>query len=269
MQKPDNSFWIKVLIWLLFTALLLTCWMKIQKNEAQTEENAVVEAEKNGTEIKPAPKQVSAYKKPQKQLSLNSFVTEKKDAAVSSVKTQMQKDLSEPAEAVVQPQVMQAEEVIEALGDWIWFGDSRTVGMGKAVGIDCFAKNGAWFSFFEDHYDELVEMSGKTIIFNLGVNDLGDIDKYIQKINNMPDDFFKNNRFVVMAVNPCKGEYSWMNAKIEDFNFRMQTELRYDIFFADTYYYLMEKGFESPDGLHYSAETYKDIYEYVVLLVSP
>lgn len=146
--------------------------------------------------------------------------------------------------------------------EWFWVGDSRTVGMARGIDIDYIGKVGATISFFRNNAESIYQIRDKTVIINLGVNDL-DSAAYLNLYNSMPDEFLDNNKVIVMAVNPCDGSYQYLNSRIEQFNSNMSAGLDSRITFLDSYTFLMWNGFSTVDGLHYTDGTYVDIYNFV------
>lgn len=155
----------------------------------------------------------------------------------------------------------------------IFIGDSRTVGMNNTVNIDSVenqwvvAKVGmgynwlisdGWVQAQQIMYDN-TQIGNWKIIFNLGVNDLGNIDKY--------KDFYleNNDRYdiAVVSVNPTVDEYNGVQCSdIEKFNEEI-TEIP-DIEYIDTYDELVQTGYNAPDGLHYDSKTYNKIYSIIM-----
>ena len=146
--------------------------------------------------------------------------------------------------------------------EWFWVGDSRTVGMARGIDIDYIGKVGATISFFRSNAESIYQIRDKTVIMNLGVNDL-DSTAYLNLYNSMPDEFLDNNKVIVMAVNPCDGNYQYLNSRIEQFNSDLSAGLDSRITFLDSYTFLMWNGFSTFDGLHYTDGTYVDIYNFV------
>ena len=100
------------------------------------------------------------------------------------------------------------------------------------------------------------------VIFNLGINDLGNISKYKSFYQSLAD---KPYKVVMVSVNPVGNYPSIPNETVEGFNNSIKG-LGYT--YVDTYSYLMnERGYVTPDGLHYSNSTYQDIYRYIIYSV--
>jgi len=180
-----------------------------------------------------------------------------------------------PAAEAPQSQPTEVQQAVEATDyeytlpridsefeEWFWVGDSRTVGLSYSVAIDNIAKVGAGIGLFRNNYDQICQIRNKTVIINLGVNDL-DSGAYLRLYNSLPDEFLDNNKVIVMSVNPCSGGYAYLNSRIEAFNNALRDGLDSRITFLDSYTYLVWNGYGTTDGLHYTANTYIDIYNFV------
>ena len=157
----------------------------------------------------------------------------------------------------------------------VFVGDSRTVQMELAVGSTdkaYIAKVGEGYTWFSN--TALAEIPhyagpGTTMIINFGVNDLANASKYIRLINNNVDDWINAGITVYYAaVTPVGAGATVTNAQIEKFNSRMQSELDSRIQWIDGYTFLNQTGFSTPDGLHYNAATYKNLYSYYMSVIS-
>ena len=143
--------------------------------------------------------------------------------------------------------------------DFVFIGDSRTVGMSSYVNTDIIADVGVGYYFLVEHYDEILELQDKNIVFNLGVNDLSHVQDYIEFYLGLPEQFCFDNHIYVVSVNPTSGEFASMNGNIDYFNVQLSDNLPSTIKWIDTCSFLREAGFGSPDGLHYDAITYETI----------
>lgn len=141
--------------------------------------------------------------------------------------------------------------------NFVFVGDSRTVGMGQVLNLDTIAEIGVGYSFLAAHREEILEYEGKNIVFNLGVNDLAHIDDYIEFFQRLPEEFCFDNNIYVVSVNPTSGSYSSMNGDIDYFNVQLSDSLPSTCKWIDTCSFLREAGFGSPDGLHYDQQTYE------------
>lgn len=153
---------------------------------------------------------------------------------------------------------------------WLWVGDSRTVGLGQSLGTMYFAKSAMGLNWFAENCEEVYNFVDTNIIFNFGINDLGNVYNYANFYNNMPDEFFERNKIFVMSVNPVDEPkeyqygYSTLNSSIEWFNEELKNNLRDDIYFIDSYDYLQKTGFGTTDGLHYDYYTNVKIYNFMI-----
>lgn len=169
---------------------------------------------------------------------------------------------------------MKGQDFTTGVGGWIvWVGDSRTVGMKNSIdGENNFwvAQSGEGYKWFTEKAiyqakHALKEGEGYTIVFNLGVNDLDNVDKYIDKLNELSEGEWSNaGQIIVLSVNPVdetkhKGV---KNKQIEEFNNKMKTKLKKKIQYVDTYSQLLGH-IGSDDGLHYDKDTYQKIYDTV------
>ena len=156
---------------------------------------------------------------------------------------------------------------------YVWAGDSRTVGFAACCGIageSVLAKEGIGLDWCRENINSLYSLEGCNIIFNFGVNDLGNVYSYVDFYNDLPDEFLQKNQVFVMSINPVdeaierqKG-YSVTNASIDNFNNILRDNLRNDIYFLDVNAYLKNIGINTWDGLHYNASTYQDMLNYIV-----
>ncbi len=167
----------------------------------------------------------------------------------------MASESGDPTETT--PLYMAVEEV--DFSTFLFVGDSRTVGMASYVQMNYIAEVGVGYNFLMQHRNEILQMENMNIVFNLGVNDLVNLDKYIEFFQTLPEEFTWNNNLYVVSVNPCSGAYEYMNDDINYFNVQLSDSLPSLIRYIDTNSYLTATGFGSPDGLHYSASTYKTI----------
>lgn len=157
-----------------------------------------------------------------------------------------------------------------------WIGDSRFVGMDKAVDIEenndrsfVVARIGQGLSWFEGTaLPQVKKIRAKNTAYTnwryvicLGVNDLGNIDRYIEEYETLTseDDSIE---LILVSVNPVKNYPSITNADIRSFNKKLKAACdENDWYYIDTYSDLMDEGYETTDGLHYTDETYEEIYD--------
>lgn len=144
---------------------------------------------------------------------------------------------------------------------YLFVGDSRTVGLDDAVdGVSSIAKVGATVDYLKSVLDNVTKVKGKNVIFNFGVNDLGNINKYITVYKSLPKEFKENNNVIIMSVNPTDGsKYGSWNTDIDKFNKKIKANLPSGVKYLDTNSTLKKEGFSTRDGVHYKAVTYKRI----------
>lgn len=158
-------------------------------------------------------------------------------------------------------------------GRIIWVGDSRTVGMQQAIGDldknEWVCKTAEGYNWFVNTAIGSVNSKLKkddTIVFNLGVNDLGNVDKYVKKLNSLANgDWKKAKKIIVMSVNPTdSSKYSGgaTNEAIKKFNSKMKSGLDGSIKYVDTYSQI-KGSMKTTDGLHYDKTTYKSLYNII------
>ncbi|MEE3482316.1 MAG: hypothetical protein VZQ80_10075 [Lachnospiraceae bacterium] len=158
----------------------------------------------------------------------------------------------------------------------VFIGDSRTVGMDGVVDIEgtnnqfVVAKVGeglAWFkksglSSVEELRKENSVLTHWRLICLLGVNDLWDLDAYLEEFDTLRED--SEVELILVSVNPVDGHPSISNTKIETFNAGLQDYAEENsLQYIDTYDFLMDAGYETQDGLHYKDATYQEIYDQI------
>ena len=156
----------------------------------------------------------------------------------------------------------------------ILVGDSRFAGMKQAVG-----GNAAWITAVGEGVlwlrDSVIpklngmDVSGRAVVFNLGVNDLTQTPTYLSVLAGLGSSLRKRGATVYfMTVNPVDEEkeaaygYKVTNQSIVQFNRTIATTLK-GFGIINTYDYLADKGFQTVDGLHYTKDVYRMIYSAV------
>ncbi|WP_026653839.1 SH3 domain-containing protein [Butyrivibrio proteoclasticus] len=152
---------------------------------------------------------------------------------------------------------------------YLFVGDSRTVQMQSAVGCNdkaYIAKIGEGYSFFKNTViPEIPQYAGNgtKLVINFGVNDLGNVKKYIQLVNSNIDAWTEAGITVYYsAVTPVGEGTTVSNAQIESFNAQLKEGLDPRVIWIDSYTYLSQTGFSTADGLHYNSATYRNLYSY-------
>lgn len=176
----------------------------------------------------------------------------------------------------------------------IIIGDSRMYLASKIITDDNIifvAQNGATCDYLWGTAEKEVENILKdnpdehfNIFFNLGVNDLNRMEKGIKPDGKTTCDAkiysdyylglkekWSNHNLFFISVNPVdkekmenssKHKNGTNNEKIEKFNTDVEKAIKTSgFYYCDIYTKLLEEGFESYDGLHYSDEVTKKIIE--------
>lgn len=151
---------------------------------------------------------------------------------------------------------------------FIWVGDSRTIGMQNAMdNEDCYiGAAGEGYHWFKETGLSLLQETMKDypqspVIFNFGVNDYDNLALYLSLYKEIVSEY-PDTHFYFLSVNPieptiCK---NITNEEICDFNAHLKAD--YPDTYLDSYTYLMVNEVATIDGIHYSEEGYRQIYEY-------
>jgi len=153
-------------------------------------------------------------------------------------------------------------------------GDSRTVGMqmncpdGLYI---CKCGEGYRWLVSEEISQSVNQAAGSSdiFVFNLGVNDLHNVCLYADYIKEFTEKY-PGAMVAYMSVNPVDDQkakehgYRVTDEQVVAFNEKLRELLPQDVLWIDTHDILMEGGYETLDGIHYTAETYEDIYSYTI-----
>lgn len=184
----------------------------------------------------------------------------------------------------------------------IYIGDSRTVGMCASLSGDwknCQFSNG-WaykynsneifiaqgsmgYSWFEKTaipaVNKILASDSNTtynIVSYMGVNYLlSDVDKYVVKYKELSNGAWKNHNIILASVNPVdeakerQNGYATKQANIVTFNSKIKSVANSlsNAYYCDTYNSILN-NFSTTDGLHYSSDTYKKIYNLTKTCIS-
>ena len=167
---------------------------------------------------------------------------------------------------------------VDAIGStgYIFIGDSRTVGMHNAV-KDCddiffVAKDSKGYKWLCDEAVDDVKSimsshgySNWVLISNLGVNDLGNIDKYEKKYKDLVSSDWKDCKLYltsVTCIDKSKYRGSVTNSEIQKFN----KQLGYYKNYIDIYE-LSVDILDTQDGLHYSNAMYQELFNNIMMQI--
>lgn len=194
--------------------------------------------------------------------------TEETESKTTSKATQKAKKVTKPTPKPTKKTIKASKKATKKTvvtkpkyTEYLFVGDSRTVGLDACVsGISSKAKVGAKDDYLQSILSDVTKTRKKNVIFNFGVNDLGNINKYITVYKSLPKDFIKNNNVIIMSVNPTDGsKYGSWNTDIDKFNAKMKKNLPSGVKYLDTNSTLKKEGFSTRDGVHYKEVTYKRI----------
>ena len=181
----------------------------------------------------------------------------------------------------------------------IFVGDSRTTGLRDALrkgfgssatkNVYFVCKFGSGLAWLKSSGEQkLVQLAGKStaVIFNHGINDLRKANEYISYMKRIGGKLQKKGcTLYYMSVNPFnKLEITAFRGRgrkederhIIQFNKQIRTALcrKGSYHYLDSYSYLIQNGYGTrevkhrDDGIHYTAKTYKRIYEFCLRKLS-
>ena len=157
---------------------------------------------------------------------------------------------------------------------YVFFGDSRTVGLEEAVGNQkenmYISKWGGGVNWMKSTGGPLLrqylnENPKVTVFLCLGANEPEKASAYASYYKTLISRY-KKTKFYVVSVNPVQPE------KRADLKQRAPRYLEinrlykknFKSLYIDCYQYLLKNGFEAYDGLHYTSDTYLKIYEFLM-----
>ena len=183
-------------------------------------------------------------------------------------------EITPDAELVTDDQFEETAEIIpvtevENVAGVIFVGDSRFVQMEKSVGQNpCtwIAESSKGYKWLNETAVERIDNcvgSGSKIVINLGVNDLGNLQKYLTLVNDKAEEWTgKGATVYYSSVNPVSQNRNVTEEQVEYFNSQLQSGLSENVHWIDSHSYLDSTGYQLVDGLHYNGETYRNLYAY-------
>lgn len=164
----------------------------------------------------------------------------------------------------------QANQVATAVFPVIFVGDSRMVQMHEALGntgVYYVAENSKGYNWFVEQGVPQIDAhvgKGTKIVINFGVNDPGNIDKYISYVNTKSVEWrAKGAKVYYATVNPVSENPYTSEAQVNYFNDKLVPGL-IGVGIIDTNAYLRTNGYRLVDGLHYDGPTYFSLYNYIM-----
>ena len=158
----------------------------------------------------------------------------------------------------------------------LFIGDSRTVGLMQAntdrAGAGYICEVGIGYDWLVSKSGSLAPaLPGTLLVVNLGVNDTGNCQKYIQFLNRKaPEWVALGYRPCFMTVNPVTGAcHSVAQGSVDAFNAQVLSSLSPEWSIMDTCSVLKAGGFGTRDGLHYDRDTYRKIYDMALSFAFP
>lgn len=160
-----------------------------------------------------------------------------------------------------------------SVSQYIFVGDSRTVGMEQSVG----SNSDIWSCSVGMGYNWMVKTgvpaiegkikSGTAVVILMGINDFLGVEPstYYNYINQKANSWSgKGAKTYFVSINPVRksGYNQITNDKIQSYNERIKAGLNTNVGYIDTFSQIIN-SFNSPDGLHYDANTYKKIYQII------
>ena len=163
----------------------------------------------------------------------------------------------------------QAVTEVKNVSGVILVGDSRFVQMQANVGENSctwIAESGKGYNWFQENAIARIDGcvgKGSKILINLGVNDPGNLNNYLELVNAKAAEWTgKGAKVYYASVNPVWENPYVTEEQVEYFNSQMQNGLSGDITWIDSHSYLNTIGYKLVDGLHFNAETYQNLYAY-------
>lgn len=199
------------------------------------------------------------------------------DALFVTAPTAAQSNADAAIAALYETETEQTDDTSSVCSDTIrliWAGDSRTLGMQNAMQNDdiYIGAAGEGYQWLKETGLPLIIEAINTnpqlpVVFNFGVNDYDNLERYLSLYETIIAEH-PDTTFYFLSVNPieptiCK---NITNEEISDFNAHLKTA--YPDTYLDSYTYLLINEITTIDGIHYSEEGYRQIYEYAVQLIS-
>ena len=153
---------------------------------------------------------------------------------------------------------------------YIFVGDSRMEGLRLYAGLDSDADiwtlsgTSRGYRYLANSVDRdiaAIKSSNPQVlkwyeVYNLGINDIGNIDKYCSFYQNRA----ASNNVILVSVTPIEYHKSISDEAIINFNNRLKA---LNLPYIDSYAYLMQTGYDTWDGTHYTVATSKTVATYL------
>lgn len=162
----------------------------------------------------------------------------------------------------------------------IYVGDSRMVGLCLSVNLsskeDCSIAKGSmgynWFSntALPQIKSKLNSNKNSTVVIYMGTNDLlnnGAFESYAKDYNQLAKDYNDSSIIIVSVTEiddnkAVENGYQVKNSQVVNFNNSLKKSLSSDVKYCDVYSKI-NNNFNTSDGIHYTSDTYKNIYQQI------
>ena len=168
----------------------------------------------------------------------------------------------------------ETEDFTPARAKICFIGDSRVVDMSYvSEEFDYVCKATAEYDWLEGegkaYIEEKLQDDSLNIVFAFGLNDLENADKYSAYYRDLKARY-GDRKIWFLSVGPVidgANEEGIFNKDIESFNEKISDSVPGD--YIDMYSYLTDgDGFVTSDGLHYTKDTYKEVLQYILAVVT-
>lgn len=198
----------------------------------------------------------------------NEYLQNKKPAEESAPEIEPDTELVSDNQPEEPAEITPVTEV-ENVAGVIFVGDSRFVQMKNSVGQNpCtwIAESSKGYKWFNETAVERIDNcvgNGSKIVINLGVNDPGNLQKYLTLVNAKAEEWTSKGATVYYSsVNPVSQNRFVTEEQVENFNSQLQSGLSENVHWIDSHSYLNSIGYSLVDGLHYDSETCRNLYAY-------
>ena len=161
-------------------------------------------------------------------------------------------------------------------GKYIFVGDSRMCEMQNVVPSSdaaYIAKVSTGYTWLKSTASTMLKgyltmNPNVKVILAFGVNDLGNIDNYISYYNTLIKQYPKT-KFYVLSVNPVDEKkekehgYTVKNSQIIAFDKKLKAAFGTGTY-LNTYKFIVSRGVDTRDGVHYEEQVYRDLYNYII-----
>lgn len=206
---------------------------------------------------------------PEQELSAAPEATPEQETQSESEATSEQEPPAAPDNQTQETAEINPVTEVKNVAGVILVGDSRFVQMQSSVGDNSctwIAEGGKGYKWFNEKAIARIDScvgKGSKILINLGVNDPGNIQNYLALVNAKAEEWTVKGATVYYAsVNPVWENPYVTEERVESFNSQLQNGLSGNVHFIDSHSYLTSIGYKLVDGLHYSSETYQNLYAY-------